>query len=378
MTVKHRFAVLLLVGCSLTLLASPLAFAGAPAPAPVSSGPHPEHFVANLGEFRFEGGAVVKDFKVAYVTQGKLNKAKSNAILVMQPFTADHHSLDFLIGPGKALDTDKYFIVASNFIGNSLIRQDVTTGPTNSGLRMNFPWFTIRDSVNADYRLLKDYLGLDHVLAVIGPSIGAMKAYQFAVSYPTYVSGAIAVMGSPVTSPKTRWVLESMMDIVALDAGWYGGNYETNPTAGAMAALMSIIPYWYTDRWMAQNLRTPEQRQSFQTFWHGIFSIYFPQDARDLYYQMRMWATFNVGDSPGFGGDAQAALRSIKGQMLLVTAKEDLLVSADEIALAKNTIPNVTQVEIDTSFGHIASVGFDADANKVMDREIARFLARLR
>jgi homoserine O-acetyltransferase len=92
---------------------------------------------------------------------------------------------------------------------------------------------------------------------------------------------------------------------------------------------------------------------------------------------MRMWATFNIGDSPGFNGDAQAALRSIKARVLLITAKEDLMISPEEVALAK-TIPNVTHFEIDTPSGHAACCGFDAEANKAMDREIARFLARLK
>ncbi len=107
------------------------AITGAPAPIPVSSGPHPEHVIVNLGNFKLENGEVLTDFKVSYVTHGKLNKAKSNVILAMQFFGGDHHGYDFLTGPGKALDTDKYFIIATDFIGNSIIRQDVTTGPTN-------------------------------------------------------------------------------------------------------------------------------------------------------------------------------------------------------------------------------------------------------
>jgi homoserine O-acetyltransferase len=351
-----------------------LATAGAPAPAPASAGPRPQHQIANLGDVKLVSGDVIKDFKVSYVTHGKLNRAKSNAILVMQPFLGDRHLHDFLIGPGKALDTDKYYIVASDFIGNSVLQHDITTGPTNSGLKMDFPWFTIRDSTNIDYKLLKEYLGIEHVLAVIGPSIGAMKGYQFAVSYPTYISGAVAIMGSPNISPRMRWVLGNAMDTIALDSGWQGGNYEVNPTGGLSAALMAWLPYVYTERWYAQNLRAPEQMRPFRQFWRGLFAA---QDARDVYYQLRMWQTFNIGDSPGFNGDPQAALRSIKARVLLITVKEDLMISPEEVALAK-TIPNVTHFELDTAFGHAACCGADPESNKAMDREIARFLARLR
>ena len=132
------------LGHALVLMFAGVVVAGAPAPPPTTAtGPHqPQHQVANLGDLRFENGAVVKDFKVSYVTHGTLNKQKDNVILVMQFFTGDHHGLDFLIGAGKALDPTKYFIVATDFVGNSILRQDVTTGPTNSGLKMEFPKVT--------------------------------------------------------------------------------------------------------------------------------------------------------------------------------------------------------------------------------------------
>jgi homoserine O-acetyltransferase len=296
----------------------------------------------------------------------------------MHPFLADHHMYDFLTGPGKALDTDKYFIVAPDFIGNAIVRQGVTTGPTNSGLRMDFPKITIRDSINADYRLLKEYLGIDHVLAVLGPSIGAMKSYQFAVTYPTYISGAIAVTGSPVTSPRMRWVLRNAMNIIELDSGWQGGNYEINPSGGLATALMAWLPNVYSEKYFAQKVRSAEQERAFRKTWHDILTVYFPQDARDVYYQMEMWASFNIGDSAGFNGDARAALRSIKARMLLISAKEDEMISQEEIAFAKSAIPNAAHVELDSILGHDICCGEDAEVNKVLDREIGRFLARLK
>jgi homoserine O-acetyltransferase len=91
-----------------------------------------------------------------------------------------------------------------------------------------------------------------------------------------------------------------------------------------------------------------------------------------------MWATYNIGDTSGFGGDAQAALRSIKARVLLISIKEDLLVLPDQIAFTKNSIPNATLVEIATPFGHVACCGLDPDTNKIFDREIGRFLAKLK
>jgi len=114
------------------IVVASLAVAGAPAPRPEKSGPHtPEHQIASLGNFRFESGETIDELKVSYVTYGKLNAARDNAVLSLQHFTGDHHDNEFLIGPGKAFDPGKYFVIATDFLANARSRQDLTTGPTN-------------------------------------------------------------------------------------------------------------------------------------------------------------------------------------------------------------------------------------------------------
>ena len=214
------------------------AMAGAPAPRPDTGGPHtPPHQIASLGSFRFESGETIDDLKVSYVTHGRLSPAHDNAILALQHFCGDHHDDDFLIGPGKALDTDKYFVIATDFLANSRLRADVTTGPSNSGLKMRFPRITARDWVNADYKLVKEYLGIDHVVAAVGDSIGGINAYQLAVSHPEFAASIIVLAASPHTNPQTQLVLRHAKDVIALDPGWYGGMYEVNPATGLEIAM---------------------------------------------------------------------------------------------------------------------------------------------
>jgi homoserine O-acetyltransferase len=366
---------LLMLGLALLLLWAGVASAGVPSPKPEAAGPHNPHQIANLGNFQFENGAVVKDFKVSYVTYGKLSPKKDNVILAMHGFGGNHHAFDFLIGPGKALDTDKYYIVATDFLGNALPSQDLTTGPTNSGLKMDFPRYTLRDSVNVEVKLLKEYLGFDHILAAAGISVGAMKAYQFAVSYPAYVSGIIPMMGSPMTNPQISLVLKSWMKIIEIDNGWYSGNYDTNPTMGLNIVFQNIGFWIRTYRFFVTNVKTAEDYQ----LWTKRYTLWGPQDARDIYYQLQAWSDFNVGDTPGFKGDAKAALQSIKAQVLLISAKEDLLFNREELIFAKEAIPKATHVEIDSPYGHTSCCGYlDREATKVIEREITKFLAKLR
>src|SRR5258708_9069703 len=150
----------------------------------------PPHQLYNEGDLKLESGEAIKDFSISYVTQGTLNANKSNAILMVTAISGNHHRLDFLIGPGKALDTDKYFIICTDAIGNGL-----TTSPSNSTAqpRMKFPKFLIRDMV-ASQKKLMDQLGIAHVVPVIGPSMGGMQVLQWGVSYAEFMDSLVALV----------------------------------------------------------------------------------------------------------------------------------------------------------------------------------------
>src|SRR5690242_15986004 len=141
----------------------------------------PPHQKYEMGDFKLESGEVIRDFALSYVTHGTLNADKSNAILMVTAIGGNHHRIDYLIGPGRALDPTKYFIIATDAIGNGL-----TTSPSNSNAqpRMQFPKFNIRDMVNSQQRLITEKFGITKLVTVIGASMGGMQALQWAVSYP--------------------------------------------------------------------------------------------------------------------------------------------------------------------------------------------------
>jgi homoserine O-acetyltransferase len=122
-------------------------------PAAAHTAQQPPHQLYSEGDLALESGEAIKDFSISFVTHGRLNAEKSNAILMVTAISGNHHRIDFMIGPGKALDSDKYFIICTDAIGNGL-----TTSPSNSKAqpRMQFPKFTIRDMVESQYRLVKE------------------------------------------------------------------------------------------------------------------------------------------------------------------------------------------------------------------------------
>src|SRR5207245_5677885 len=145
-----------------------------------------------------------------------LNDTKSNAILMVTALPGNHHRLDFLIGPGKALDTTKYFIVATDAIGNGL-----TTSPSNSKAqpRMQFPKFGMRDMVESQRRLLGEKLGIDHVVAVVGPSMGGMQALQWGVSHPDVMDSLVALVPLARTAAWGVLVVEASRNGILRGAG---------------------------------------------------------------------------------------------------------------------------------------------------------------
>ena len=207
-----------------------LALAAVLAAAPaLAHGPNqPPHQSYKIGDLTLECGEVIKDFAISYVTHGKLNEKKSNAILMVTAISGNHHRLDFLIGPGKALDTDKYFIICTDAIGNGL-----TTSPSNSTAqpRMSFPKSLIRDMVTSQKKLM-EHLGIGHVVAVVGPSMGGMQVLQWGVSHPDFMDSLVSLVPLAKTPAWTVTVLEATRKAIMLDPAWKNGDYAEPPEQG--------------------------------------------------------------------------------------------------------------------------------------------------
>ena len=166
-------------------------------------------FAGGTDFLQLESGEKPGPVTLAYETYGELNKDKTNAILILHALSGDAHAAgynkgdkfpgwwDKMIGPGKAFDTDKFFLICSNVIGGC----KGSTGPssinpaTGKPYALDFPLISIKDMVNAEIRLI-DYLGIDKLLSVSGGSMGGMQALQWAASYPERVLSAIPTCGN--------------------------------------------------------------------------------------------------------------------------------------------------------------------------------------
>src|SRR5262249_11477652 len=155
------------------------------------------HQRIHLGDLALEGGEAIRNFEISYVTHGTLSSAADNAILVLTAIGSIHHRLDFLIGPGRPLDPDRYFIICADAIGNGM-----TTSPSNSPAQpdLAFPRFAIRDMVESQ-RMLVNRLGIRQLVAVVGASMGGMQALQWGVSAPDRMRSIVALVPMARTPP---------------------------------------------------------------------------------------------------------------------------------------------------------------------------------
>ncbi|MFO0109844.1 MAG: homoserine O-acetyltransferase [Alphaproteobacteria bacterium] len=224
----------------------------------------PDHREAEVGlciditpnvPFRFDCGAVMEMITIAYQTQGTLNADRSNAILLCHGLTGDQYIVgphpvtgkpgwwEDIVGPGRVLDTDRYFLITSNVIGGCM----GSTGPKSihpaSGkpYGITYPVVTIADMVRAQ-RLLIEALGIEQLFAVIGGSMGGMLALEWAVRYPEALAACIPICTAPRHSPQNIAFHEIGRQAVMADPNWQEGHYierGTFPAKGLAVARMT-------------------------------------------------------------------------------------------------------------------------------------------
>jgi homoserine O-acetyltransferase len=205
-----------------------------------------------LRDFRLANGAVMPEATIVYETYGRLAPHGKNAVLITHGYTGSHHaagrnpannsqpgSWDGLIGPGKAIDTDKLFVVASNMLGSSYGSTNAASINPSTGepYGPDFPVIAVRDIVAAQKALL-DSLDVRHLVAVAGPSYGGYQAYQWAVACPDFMDAIVPVNTAPWASANTDKQLAEVTARLASDPEWHGGRYYG--IGGAKTALTEI------------------------------------------------------------------------------------------------------------------------------------------
>jgi homoserine O-acetyltransferase len=344
----------------------------------------PGHRLEVAGKLRLDSGVELGPFTIAYQTYGALNAARSNAILVCHALTGDQYVAEphpitrkagwwtTLVGPGKVLDTERYFVICANVLGGCM----GTSGPkevnpaTGELWGLDFPVITVGDMVRAQ-RLVVDELGIDSLFCVIGGSMGGMQVLQWASSYPDRVFAAVPIACAARHSAQNIAFHEVGRQAIVADPDWCGGAYleqGRRPARGlAVARMAAHITYLSETALHRKFGRNLQNRQSFTYGFDADFAvesylrhqgITFVErfDANSYLYITRAMDYFDLAAE--HGGVLAEAFRGTKSRFCLVSFTSDWLFPTSEsraIVHALNAVAaNVSFVEIESDKGHDA------------------------
>jgi homoserine O-acetyltransferase len=317
-----------------------------------------EYDVFELGDVRLSTGQTLRAAKLAYKTYGTLNEDKSNAIVYPTWYSGQHQDNEWLIGEGMGLDSSKYFIIVPNMLGNGLSSSPSNTPAPHDGAR--FPKVTFYDQVEQQHRLVTERFGIEKLALVTGWSMGAGQTYQWAVSYPDMVERALPFCGSSKTSEHNIVFLEAVKYAIYTDAAWQDGMYASEPvkglrTVGRVYAGWGLSQAFYWQKLYAQDPFDYASLEDFLVgFWEGFFLA---KDANNLLAMAWTWQNGNIGNTPGFDGDHERALASIKAKMIVMPGEKDLYFPPEDEEYAVGHIPGAELRVIPGVWGHFAGGG---------------------
>ncbi len=356
--------------------------------------------VFTLPELELESGETLRHVQIGYETYGNLNEAKDNAILITHYFTGTSHAAgryhesdvepgywDSLIGPGKAIDTDKYFVIGVDCLSNLNTGNPMvfTTGPlsinpkTDRPYMADFPVVTIGDFVRSQYALCR-YLGLPKLRAVAGPSMGAMQALEWGARFPEFVERIVGVIGGGLqTEPYLIGLLRQWCAPIYLDSNFRDGFYDqANPPQAGLAAALELVtltalsPAW-ANKAFARRPAVPEIGPE-----QNLRNMFAVENALSVTARSRA----AIADANSFLRIAKAVqlfdinpIKSrLKARILWITAKRDLLLFPEYAERGITSLRalglHVETFELASEGGHLDGLGEAKPAAET----IARFL----
>jgi homoserine O-acetyltransferase len=337
------------------------------------------HFALPPDEFTLESGEKLGPITVAYETYGTLNDQRSNAILILHALSGDAHAAGFhkgdekpgwwddMIGPGRAFDTNKYFVICSNVLGGC----KGTTGPSsinpNTGKKYgpDFPIISISDMVNVQKHLI-DHLEIDRLLSVAGGSMGGMQALEWLTARPARLKSAIVIATAPKHSPQQIAFHEVGRQAIMADPLWKDGHYYGghSPAKGlAVARMIGHITYM-SEISMAEKFRRRPGEEKLHKFSVGseVEDYLYNRgnhfvkrfDANSYLYITRAIDSFDASK----GKNLHEVFKETKAKVLVLAFKSDWLYPASQsreiVKACKWAGIDTTYCEIDSTYGHDA------------------------
>ena len=361
--------------------------------------PQTAHFKEPL---TLKSGQVLSEYHLVYETYGKLNADKSNAVMICHALSGNHHVAgkydendknpgwwDNLIGPGKPLDTNKFFVIGLNNLGGC----HGSSGPLSTNPATDKPWgasfpvVTVEDWVNSQVRLA-DYLGIQQLAAIIGGSLGGMQALQWTIAYPERVRNALVIASAPNLTAQNIAFNEVARQAIITDPEFHDGDYYDKgvlPRRGlSIARMLGHITYLSDDAMGAKfgrKLRDGHIKYGFDVEFEMVSYLRYQGDKFagefDANTYLRMTRALDYFDPAAeYDGDLSMALAKVKSDFLVVSFTSDWRFSpARSREIVKALLDNersVSYAEVTAAHGHDAFLMPDEHYHNIMRQYLAK------
>jgi homoserine O-acetyltransferase len=329
--------------------------------------------VFELGDVALQCGRVLPDARLAYKTLGRLNAAGDNAILIPSYYTGSHRDNERVVAASRALDPARHFIVLTNLFGNALSSSPSTTPPPDDGPR--FPRVTLYDNVACQRRLMTEKLGVGRWALVMGWSMGAMQAYQWAAQYPDAVRAILPVCGAARCAPHNYVFLDGVRAALEADGNWNGGDWTTPPDKGLRAFARVYAGWAFSQTFYREGLYRELGFDSLEALLADWEDDHLRWDGNDLLAKLRTWQHGDIAANDLYRGDFAKALAAIRARAIVVPCRTDLYFTPEDNALEVAEMANAELRVFDSPFGHcVASPGVHPEFTAFLDRAIEELL----
>lgn len=312
------------------------------------------HFF-DAGDVVLQCGITHRGTRLAYTTWGTLNADRSNVILWLTPFGAHHTDIAFMVGPGKALDPERYFIVTPNLFGNGLSSSPSHAKSPFDGSR--WPHFTAADNVQVQQRFLRQVFGIERVALACGWSMGGIQAYHWAALFPQQVQRLAVLCGSARTSPHNKVFIDGVRHALTADGHYQDGRFTAFPERG-LRAMGRVYAGWAMSQTFYRNeLWRQTGCSSLEDYlvahWEGNF---LRRDPANLLAMLWTWTHADISANTLYGGDLSRALAAIRARALIMPSTTDLYFQVEDNRLEVAQMPNARLLPIPSDWGHRAGM----------------------
>jgi homoserine O-acetyltransferase/O-succinyltransferase len=305
----------------------------------------------DLGDVPLQSGQVLEQARLVFATFGQPNAARDNTVLFPTYYGGTHRDNSRVVGPQRALDPARHFVVVPNLFGNG-----VSSSPSNHPTQRAsaFPRVTLFDNVVCQKRLLEERWGIDRVALALGWSMGAQQAYHLAALYPDCVAALLVVCGSAKTSAHNWVFLEGVKAALLADPDFRDGRYEQPPERG-LAAFGRVYAGWaYSQAFFRNGLYRAVGHASPAALLDAWATDHRACDANDLLAMLWSWQRADISDNARYGGDLSRALGSIQARAIVMPASTDFYFPPEDSALEVAHLRRGELRVLSSDWGHIA------------------------